>query len=353
MRDRDIKILWGRSGNRCALCKLELTPDGSQETLGEMAHIVAKSNEGPRGTGNMSVADRDGYDNLILLCPTHHVQVDKDLATWTVVRLRSTKGAHESWVSEQLGAGGIRVAPIDNSAFLARREAAWIEASRGQVALVLALTPLGVSGETLDTLDKTIVDVLEKAYVPATDSQVTQVNRYRTQPTEFGVANEDFPNTPHSHGYAVQIFRVGHCEYLCEFGAGVDHITRYAQGRQVDLAGAEKVVRYTDIAIATEHGLAWLAAAWEAILPLNYMTLTVALINTNLTTLYSHQDGSQTVFGFVVKSPVLKYSDVLAKGFDKSVLLLETLRRMVNGYGLTLERVRDDKNEYVRPERMR
>src|SRR5712691_12280199 len=128
MRDRDIKILWGRSGNRCAICKLELTPDGSQETLGEMAHIVAKSDEGPRGSETMAVADRDAYDNLILLCPTHHVQLDKDPATWTVARLRSMKAAHESWVSEQLGAGGIRVAPIDNSAFLAQREAAWIDA---------------------------------------------------------------------------------------------------------------------------------------------------------------------------------------------------------------------------------
>jgi hypothetical protein len=38
MREKDIKILWGRSGNRCAICKLEPTPDGSRETLGEMAH---------------------------------------------------------------------------------------------------------------------------------------------------------------------------------------------------------------------------------------------------------------------------------------------------------------------------
>lgn len=354
MRDRDIKILWGRSGNRCAICKLELTPDGSQETLGEMAHIVARSSEGPRGTETMSVADRDAYDNLILLCPTHHVQVDKDLATWSVARLRTTKAEHENWVSEQLGAGGIRVAPIDNTAFLAQREAAWMEASRGQVAMVLSLTSLRVSGETLDPIDKPIVDVLEKACVPATDSRVCQVNRYRTRPTEFGVANEDFPNTPHSHGYSIQVFRVGHCEYLCEFGAGVDHITRYAKERKVDLMGADRVVRYTDIAMVAEHGLTWLSDAWEAILPFNYMTLSVALTNTNLTTLYSRQDDWRGgVFGFVVKSPILKFSDVLAKGFDKSALLLESLRRMVNGYGLTLDRVHDDTKEYVRPERMR
>jgi len=214
MRDKDIKILWGRSGNRCAICKLELTPDGTQETLGEMAHIVARSREGPRGNETMSLADRDAYDNLILLCPTHHVQVDKDVGTWSVARLRTTKADHEHWLSEQLSAGGIRVATFDNTVFLAQREAAWMEASRGQVAMVLSLTPLRVSGDTLDTLDKPVIDVLERAFVPDTDSRVTQVNKYRTRPTEFGVVNEDFPNTLHSHGYSIQVFRVGHCEYL-------------------------------------------------------------------------------------------------------------------------------------------
>lgn len=51
MKMKDVKVLWGRSGNRCAFpgCKIELTPDGSKSTLGEMAHIVADSPDGPRG----------------------------------------------------------------------------------------------------------------------------------------------------------------------------------------------------------------------------------------------------------------------------------------------------------------
>ena len=53
MRDKDIKILWGRSGNRCAICKLELTADGSLETLGEMAHVVGQSQNGPRGNHDL------------------------------------------------------------------------------------------------------------------------------------------------------------------------------------------------------------------------------------------------------------------------------------------------------------
>jgi predicted restriction endonuclease len=92
MLEKDIKILWGRSGNRCAICKLELTADGSLETLGEMAHIVARSHNGPRGNQNLSIKDRDSYNNLILLCPTHHVEVDKDSTAWSIESLRAVKG---------------------------------------------------------------------------------------------------------------------------------------------------------------------------------------------------------------------------------------------------------------------
>jgi hypothetical protein len=49
MKELDVKLLWGRSGFRCALCKIELTANGPKDTIGEMAHIVAKSSNGPRG----------------------------------------------------------------------------------------------------------------------------------------------------------------------------------------------------------------------------------------------------------------------------------------------------------------
>ena len=72
MKERDLKILWGRSGNRCARCKLELTIGGDRETVGEMAHIVGKKMDGPRGNEDLPIEERDKYSNLILLCPTHH-----------------------------------------------------------------------------------------------------------------------------------------------------------------------------------------------------------------------------------------------------------------------------------------
>ena len=353
MHDKDIKILWGRSGNRCTICKLELTPDGSLETLGEMAHIVARSPDGPRGQ-NPPTTDQDGYDNLILLCPTHHAEVDKNPLAWPVARLHTTKADHETWVSEQLSIGGIRVASIDNTTFLTEREMSWIECARGDVAMVMSLTPLRVSNDALNTLDSSVVAVLESAHVPNGYPAGEQVNRYRTRPTEYGIANENLPDPRNSCGHFMQIFRQGHCEYFCELGDSVDQVTRDAQQRGTDLRGAKRVLRYTDIASIADLGITWLSLSWEKLLPFNYMTFCGYIVNTNLTTLFSREDRRYGgLFGFVVKSPILKYSEVLPKTFIKDTLLLEFLRRIVNSYGLMLYRVLYEGGEYARPERMR
>jgi hypothetical protein len=178
MREKDIKILWGRSGNRCAICKLELTPDGNRETLGEMAHIVARSSDGPRGSIQLTDGDRDGYDNLILLCPNHHSEVDKNPDAWATERLRETKTEHERWVSDRLQAGQIAIQPVDNSAFLESRRHAWSTLARRQVAIIVSLSPLRALMEILDPLDAQVVRLLESARVPDGDRVGTEVNRY-------------------------------------------------------------------------------------------------------------------------------------------------------------------------------
>lgn len=104
---RNQKILWGRSGNRCALCRCELTVEGSQtdptSVIGEMCHIVAKDLEGPRGDSILSRDERNEYENLILLCPTHHKVVDDQVDTYTVEKLTELKREHELWVRTTLG----------------------------------------------------------------------------------------------------------------------------------------------------------------------------------------------------------------------------------------------------------
>ena len=65
-------------------------------TTGQIAHIEAHSDNGPRANPDLPQQDRDLYDNLILLCPTHHVLVDNQANTYTVEMLRTWKTAQEA-----------------------------------------------------------------------------------------------------------------------------------------------------------------------------------------------------------------------------------------------------------------
>ena len=105
--ERDIKILWGRSGNRCAICKKELTYSEdatiSSILIGEQAHIIAQKENGPRGTSNLSKAERDSYPNLILLCANHHTEIDEiPVSKYSIEKLHQIKQEHELWVREKL-----------------------------------------------------------------------------------------------------------------------------------------------------------------------------------------------------------------------------------------------------------
>lgn len=99
--DRTRKLLWGRSGNRCAICRQELTvasAEAAEALVGEECHIRARSRSGPRG---FSEGD-DSYENLILLCRTHHKVVDDLSAEYSLQRLLSIKRDHEQWVANTL-----------------------------------------------------------------------------------------------------------------------------------------------------------------------------------------------------------------------------------------------------------
>jgi hypothetical protein len=203
-------------------------------------------------------------------------------------------------------------------------------------------------------LDKSVIDILEQARVPNGYQSGEQVNRYRTRPTEFRITNQDLPEPHNTCGHSIQIFRAGHREYFCELGDSVKQVTSVSKERGVDLKGASRVLRYTDLAEIAHFGLDWLDHAWRTILPFNYMTFCGAIVNTTSTTLYSREDyRRQGLHGFTVNSPILKYTEVLSKSFDKNTLLFEFLRRIANGYGLMLYKVFDEKGEYIRPEKMR
>lgn len=101
----DIKKLWGLSAGRCSHpeCDEECVQyliDDDPTIIGEMAHIIAKSPKGPRG--NMDKGS-DNYENLILLCPTHHRKIDKSPdGTYPVEKLLHWKSSHEDKVRQML-----------------------------------------------------------------------------------------------------------------------------------------------------------------------------------------------------------------------------------------------------------
>ncbi len=102
------RMLWGRAASRCALpeCRRELVIEASltddPSLVGEAAHIVAESSEGPRGHSSLSVEDRNKYPNLVVLCNTHHKLIDDQAATYSVEVLKRLKHDHENWVRASL-----------------------------------------------------------------------------------------------------------------------------------------------------------------------------------------------------------------------------------------------------------
>lgn len=104
--DRDLKLLWGLAAGRCSKCRCVVVAEATEADpcaiLGEIAHIVAHGDSGPRADPGFPKAGRDRYENLILLCPNDHTLVDKQDSTFRTDDLRAWKRDHERWVVERL-----------------------------------------------------------------------------------------------------------------------------------------------------------------------------------------------------------------------------------------------------------
>jgi len=352
MRELDIKLLWGRSGNRCAICKMELSPTGDKYTLGEMAHIVARSADGPRGKEDLFLDERDNYPNLILLCPTHHCEIDKDPDTWSRSKLLVQKSEHEQWVSSQLDQGRIAVLPVDNAPFLSERESAWKHFSTERIWAVASITPLSIYGDVIDPLSacfREFYDSLRVLHFPNGDEPV---NRTLTRPSVFGLVNEDLRNLSDGNGHRLEVFRNGHCEYLVCFQGSIDQITEaIREGRATPLE-AEKVIRYTDLADTIKNQLETVSTLWQKCLPFRDMTLTWMLVNSSSSIMYSRErDFIGPVFGFPVTAAHLLYREV-ANVDDHAALIEQTVRRAVNSFGLVLDKLFESDGTWRRPRRM-
>jgi len=94
------KVIIERAGGKCAFpgCGCELIISGS--FIGELCHIEAVANGGPRFNPDIMIDKLTSHDNLILLCPTHHRLIDAQPEIYTKEWLQKIKLGHEIEIKE-------------------------------------------------------------------------------------------------------------------------------------------------------------------------------------------------------------------------------------------------------------
>jgi hypothetical protein len=98
---KTIKVLFGLAGNRCAVpdCLNPIIAPGStlseDAVIGQICHIYAASDNGPRGKPGLTEAEKNSAANLILCCPTHHTVIDKQYSDFPAAILIDWKRRQE------------------------------------------------------------------------------------------------------------------------------------------------------------------------------------------------------------------------------------------------------------------
>ena len=100
------RVLFARSGGRCAKCRTAVTQDDATSVtpiaIGIVAHIAGKKPESARYDKKMTIDERRSYNNLIILCSNCHTLVDKQVKFYSVKKLHKMKEDHEKWVTRTL-----------------------------------------------------------------------------------------------------------------------------------------------------------------------------------------------------------------------------------------------------------
>jgi len=100
--DKTRKLLWGRSGRSCAICKcdvfIDATPESEESIVGDECHIVSGQEGGPRYDPDFPAELVDDITNLLVLCRVHHKMADDQFLTYTAEVLRGIKAGHEQSV---------------------------------------------------------------------------------------------------------------------------------------------------------------------------------------------------------------------------------------------------------------
>lgn len=99
------KRIWGECAATCCMCKRDLIhhcENTDFSMLGEIAHIVAREEKGPRGNSDLSISERNSADNLLLLCAACHKIIDDHPEKYPVQSLHQIKAEHTDWIKTRL-----------------------------------------------------------------------------------------------------------------------------------------------------------------------------------------------------------------------------------------------------------
>ena len=105
--EADRRHIIGMSGGCCNKCRVRVFREnafGEKARLGDDAHIVAASEDGPRGDSDLTAKERASAINLLLLCKTCHAEVDQQPKKYPVILLLQMRDDHYAWVEACMGA---------------------------------------------------------------------------------------------------------------------------------------------------------------------------------------------------------------------------------------------------------
>lgn len=120
---KTLKLLFGSCGNQCAepSCTNPIIAAASgyseAAVIGQICHIYAAADNGPRGKPGLTEKERNLPSNLILLCGHHHPIVDKQWETYPAKMLIDWKKEHEAKYEKETAEAVQRQAEMQRHAF--------------------------------------------------------------------------------------------------------------------------------------------------------------------------------------------------------------------------------------------
>lgn len=104
-RESTIRKLFALSSNVCAFpdCQTAIVDSVTGTILGEVCHICAQNEGGPRFDPGQTSKARHSLENLVLMCGVHHkiIDADENLSVYSVEHLLGIKAKHESGAQRQ------------------------------------------------------------------------------------------------------------------------------------------------------------------------------------------------------------------------------------------------------------